>query len=105
MLTHLTNLSLILVVFAFNLIEGTLSPKSPKSKKTTEEKFISGPQSYSVFDKNLVVENPTYKEIITNNKAYFENTNSYNFDGLLLGYVTPVSIKSGYFLKSVLKFI
>lgn len=87
-------LSIYLVSFLPLLTVATLTPKSPrgaKEAKTKPDKFKSGPQSYSVFDRNLIVEKPTAKDILTNCRAYSSNTNMYNFDGLSLGYVTPVS--------------
>ncbi|XP_019871850.2 chitinase domain-containing protein 1 [Aethina tumida] len=77
------------------LNECTLSPKSPKTKQSKEVKPIknvkikTGPLNLTVFQRNLVVENPTPKEIVSNHGAFFQETDEYNFDGMVLGYVTP----------------
>lgn len=90
------NLLLVLILsycFRNIVIECTLTPKSPKTKKNElkSDKVKSGPQSYSVFDRNLVVENPSYKDILINYQAYSKNVDNYNINGLVLGYITPVS--------------
>lgn len=70
----------------------TLTPKSKNREvKIKPEKVKSGPQNYSVFDRNLIVENPTAKEVVLNHQAYYADTKKRNFDGFVLGYVTPVS--------------
>lgn len=75
-------------------VETTLSPKSPRGNKdkAKEEKSKEGPQNYSVFERNFVNESPTPKEIIANYKGFFKEVDEYRLDGLVLGYVTPVSI-------------
>ncbi|XP_017782711.1 PREDICTED: chitinase domain-containing protein 1 [Nicrophorus vespilloides] len=79
---------LVLVVIALG-VECTLTPKSPKNKEKEEKhKVRVGPQNYSVFDRNLIVENPTSNEIVANNQAYNKNVEK-RFKGLVLGYVTP----------------
>ncbi|XP_056637560.1 chitinase domain-containing protein 1 [Diorhabda sublineata] len=81
-----------LLIFV-QVVVSTLTPKSVKNKekksKTTNEKLRLGPQNYTVFNKNLVKEYPTSKEIITNHQAFFREVDEYNFDGIVLGYVTP----------------
>lgn len=79
----------------------TLSPKNRGGKKKQEEppsppkkkptKSVSGPQKYSVFDKGFVSEDASASEIIANYQAFNAETDDYNFNGLVLGYVTPVS--------------
>lgn len=69
----------------------TLTPKSKRKEVNIKAETIKkGPQNYSVFDRNLIIENPTAKEIIVNNQAYYADTEKHNFNGLVLGYVTPV---------------
>lgn len=74
----------------------TLTPKSPRGNKENKNKVDKvrlGPQNYTVFDKNFVTEAPTAKDILTNYQAFFRETDEYRFDGLVLGYVTPVSVE------------
>lgn len=73
------------------LCQATLTPKSKRKQvEVKEEKTKIGPQNYTVFDRNLIVENPPAKDILLNHQAYFENTKKRKFKGLVLGYVTPV---------------
>lgn len=90
------------LIFAFTSeirASQTLSPKNRGTKKKQEEKIDKklpkarlGPQKYSVFDKSFVSEDVRAKDILTNHQAFFTETDDYNFNGLVLGYVTPVSI-------------
>ncbi|GLV39421.1 uncharacterized protein CBL_13300 [Carabus blaptoides fortunei] len=43
----------------------------------------------SVHDRNLIIENPSAKDILNNYQSYYTNTTKYNVDGIVLGYVTP----------------
>lgn len=89
------------------LNECTLSPKSPKTKQSKEVKPIknvkikTGPLNLTVFQRNLVVENPTPKEIVSNHGAFFQETDEYNFDGMVLGYVTPVSTLNSHCIQKL----
>lgn len=47
----------------------------------------------SVFDRNLVSENPSAKDILNNHQAYSSDTSKRSAEGMVLGYVTPVSIR------------
>ncbi|KAL1498160.1 hypothetical protein ABEB36_009003 [Hypothenemus hampei] len=78
------------------LCSETLSPKNRGNKKKKEEKSskklpkpIKGPQKYSVLDQRLVSEDILAEDILTNHQAFFTETDDYNFNGLVLGYVTP----------------
>lgn len=78
----------------YNEAVATLTPKSPRGNKENINKLDKvrlGPQNYTVFDKNFVTEAATAKDILGNYQAFFRETDEYNFDGLVLGYVTPVS--------------
>lgn len=72
------------------LCTATLTPKSKRTVKV--EKIKSGPQNYTVFDRNLVSEDVTAKDVLLNHQAYFANTEKHNFNGLVLAYVTPVRL-------------
>lgn len=71
--------------------EATLSPKSPKGNKVKTDKTKIGPQNYTVFSKNLVVEEPNAKDIINHHQGFFREVDEFSYPGLVLGYVTPVS--------------
>lgn len=68
----------------------TLSPKSPKHKKVeNKQNVLHGPQSMSVVQKDLISIHPTTDDIQANHQAYHEHTQHRNFQGMVLGYVTP----------------
>lgn len=73
------------------LTSGTLSPSDVKNKgkKVKELKTKQGPQAHSVFERGLVQEEPSAKDILVENAAYHEETSLKNFKGKVLGYVTP----------------
>lgn len=72
----------------------TLSPKNRGDKKKQDDKYKTkiGPQKYTVFDKKFVTETVASRDILSNYRAFFTETDEYNFNGLVLGYVTPVSL-------------
>lgn len=72
---------------------GTLTPSDVKGKgkKVKELKVKQGPQPSSVFDRGLIQEEPSAKDILVESGAYYEETALKNFKGTVLGYVTPVS--------------
>lgn len=84
--------TLLLAVFSNfqHFAQSTLTPNSRKSDSSKFAKVKTGPQSSSVFDRNLVTETTNIREILQNYKAYFKEVDNYDFDGLVLGYVTPV---------------
>ncbi|XP_044272347.1 chitinase domain-containing protein 1 [Tribolium madens] len=69
------------------LVEGTLTPKSRKDNKFVNIK--TGPQNVTVFHRNLVTESVTPREILQHYQGYFREVDHYQYDGLVLGYVTP----------------
>lgn len=71
----------------------TLTPNSPKrnkEKKFKQEKVRLGPQNYTVRSAKLVSEKVSAKDILANYQAFCSETDDYHFEGLVLGYVTPV---------------
>lgn len=87
-------LTIIILIFVnVFLSESTLSPTRNKDKIRDVKR---GPIDVSVFDRNLISDKPNSKEILRENQAYFENTDVKNFNGTILGYVTPVSIFRNY---------
>lgn len=83
----LASLSLVLVHFS----GATLTPSDVKGKgkKVKELKVKQGPQSSSVFDRGLIQEEPSAKDILVESGTYYEETALKNFKGTVLGYVTP----------------
>lgn len=79
----------ICVICLFTLSSSTLSPSNKKSK-TKELKVKSGPQDESVFDKELIDEEPSSKDILIESNGYYKETNLRLFNSTILGYVTPV---------------
>lgn len=86
---------IVLLCLTIISVNATLSPaKSSKKQIKTKEKDWKvkiGPQSDSVFTRNLIEEEPLAKDIIIENGAYYKDTNNRLFNGTVLGYVTPVS--------------
>lgn len=84
----------VFLVIAVSLATSTISPsdKGKKSKATKEIVANSGPVDKSVFDRNLIEDEPFARDILLEHSTYFKNTSVRNFDGPLLGYVTPVSV-------------
>ncbi|EDS29877.1 chitinase domain-containing protein 1 [Culex quinquefasciatus] len=82
----------VLVALATVQLTGaTLSPSDIKNKgkKVKELKTKQGPQATSVFERGLVQQEPSAKDILVENPAYHEETSLKNFNGKVLGYVTP----------------
>ena len=70
--------------------EATLTPKSRKNDDLRLAKIKSGPQNLTVFDRSLVTETVVPKEILQNYQGYFREVDDFQFEGHVLGYVTPV---------------
>lgn len=76
-------------------VTATINPsknKKTKQKTTSEVKINKGPQERSVYERNLVDHEPLASEIISEAHTYYKDTSLKNFNGSLLGYVTPVRI-------------
>lgn len=76
-------------------VSGTLSPSSKqknKAKGVKEFKINEGPVAESVFDRGLISEEPSSKNIIVEGRTYYGDTSLRNFNGTVLGYVTPVNL-------------
>lgn len=93
----------VLILFVLSGGDCTLSPtkrtgaqkntKNSNSKEKTKLDVRKGPQADSVHDLGLVNIKPTAENILVNNGAWSERgANSKNTTGLVLGYVTPVSV-------------
>lgn len=91
---HILALVLPLLVVLVALVHtsgATLTPSDVKGKgkKVKELKVKQGPQPTSVFDRGLIQEEPSAKDILVESGAYYEETALKNFKGTVLGYVTP----------------
>ncbi|KAG8231878.1 hypothetical protein J437_LFUL011783 [Ladona fulva] len=81
-------LFLVIVCTSFaHYCDATLSKSDRKTIKTVKQKV--GPVSASVRDRNLVVPEPSAKDVIAQHQTYYKKTNENVFPGTVLGYVTP----------------
>ncbi|XP_013101378.1 chitinase domain-containing protein 1 [Stomoxys calcitrans] len=78
-------LELLLLACYISLAVATITP----GKKQTAPKVKTGPSDLSVFDLDLIQQEPTSKEILINCGAYYKDTTVRNFNGTVLGFVTP----------------
>lgn len=84
------------LIFALVLISSaTIAPpdKNKKGRQTKEFKVNKGPVDKNVFDRNLVQDEPTSELILRESATFYKNTSARLFDGLTLGFVTPVTIE------------
>lgn len=73
--------------------------KSDKTKSKSKLNVKTGKIDKTVFDRDLVTQDePSSKSILMESGAYFQDTALRNFNGTVLGYVTPVN----QFLHSLL---
>jgi len=88
----------LLVLLCLNLGNATLSKSDKKDSKSRvkgkNNKFIQekwkGPIESSVYERGLVTIDPVYtSDIIEHHAGYSKNTESKNYDGNILGYITP----------------
>jgi len=79
------------LAFSFHLSNGTLSQSDKKAKKQQINKNVkTGPDAKSVYSKGLVTTKINGKnDILDHYENYFQDTEFNNFDGTILGYVTP----------------
>ncbi|XP_061386615.1 chitinase domain-containing protein 1 [Musca vetustissima] len=66
------------------MVQCTITPG-----KKSQPKPKTGPRDESVFELDLIQPEPTSKEILLNCGAYFRDTSLKNFNGTVLGFVTP----------------
>ncbi|XP_046993629.1 chitinase domain-containing protein 1 [Schistocerca americana] len=79
---------LLFLYLTLTVADCTLS-RSNQKVKSNQLKAAKGPVSTSVFERDLVVEDPKPKSVLSQYQAYYENTEKVNFKGRVLGYVTP----------------
>uniref|UniRef100_A0A182KB93 Chitinase domain-containing protein 1 n=1 Tax=Anopheles christyi TaxID=43041 RepID=A0A182KB93_9DIPT len=90
MLPHKAVLCMSFVALLSHVAFATLSPSDKnKNKKVKELKVKSGPQPTNVYDRELVQGEPSAKDIIVENAAFFQDTSLKLFEGKVLGFVTP----------------
>lgn len=85
-----------ILVTLVTTVLGTLGPsntKKGKQKTPPEIKINQGPVDKSVFDRGLVDAEPLASSIISEANTYYKDTSLKNFNGTVLGYVTPVRWK------------
>lgn len=95
---------LLVVISLLSFGSSTLTPSNKKrasgsnnsnNKKTKasakEPKLNGGPQEQNVFERDLVQEEPSSRDIYTEHATYSKHTDVQQFSGTVLGYVTPVS--------------
>lgn len=70
----------------------TISPSSKGKKVKAPKEIKTGAVDASVFDRNLVEEEPLANDILIENGAYYKDTSIRLFNSTVLGYVTPVSV-------------
>lgn len=73
-----------------NKVDSTISPGDKSQKQPKPLKLKTGPRDESVFDLDLIDIEPSAKEILINNGAYYKDTSARRFNGTVLGFVTPV---------------
>ncbi|XP_037961205.1 chitinase domain-containing protein 1 isoform X2 [Teleopsis dalmanni] len=78
-----------IILFVVTFAECTISPGDRIKKNRKELKVLTGPQSDNVFDRNLIEEEPSSKDILVHNAAYYKDVSTRNFNNTVLGYVTP----------------
>ncbi|XP_054157991.1 chitinase domain-containing protein 1-like [Oppia nitens] len=80
------------------LITNCLATLSQSSRTAKPKSYVEPkePVNESLYDRNLVITNPKVKDILREHKAYnLQSTTVRNFNGTVLGYVTPWNSK-GY---------
>lgn len=82
---------ILVIVMSLGLCIATISPgdKNKNQQKTIKAK--KGPVDESVFERKLIDLEPSPQEILVENAAYCKSVGKRNFNGTVLGYVTPVS--------------
>lgn len=83
------------IVLTVSFVSATINPaKNKKGKQKTQAevkiKINDGPHEKSVYERNLVDNEPLASEIIAESGTYYKETSLKNFNGTVLGYVTPV---------------
>src|SRR5690349_9769991 len=87
-------LNYLVIIILICSVSSTINPsKNKKGKQKTaaaDVKFNKGPQLFSVYERNLVDQEPLASEIVAEAHTYYKERSIKNFNGTTLGYVTPV---------------
>lgn len=87
-----TAIFLLILLTLISITTATINPsKNKKVKKAPEVKQNTGPYATNVFERDLVDPEPLASSIVSEANTYFIDTSLRNFNGMVLGYVTPVS--------------
>lgn len=91
--------SAVLLLSFVLLANATIAPpdKKKKEKHVKQLKVNKGQVDKSVFDRNLIQDEPYSDSILKECGTYYKNTSARLFDGPTLGFVTPVSFPSFFF--------
>lgn len=89
-------LSCLVITYLICSVSSTINPSKnkkgkQKSQTAADVKINKGPQLLSVYDRNLVDNEPLASDIVAEANTYYKERSVKNFNGTLLGYVTPVS--------------
>jgi len=84
----------LVIIALISCVSSTINPsKNKKGKQKNQEptnvKLNKGPQESSVYDRNLVESEPLASDIVAEAHTYYRDTRLKNFNGTVLGYVTP----------------
>lgn len=84
---------LLVLIMSLGLCFATISPgdKSKSQQKVLKAKNKKGPVDESVYERKLIDTDPSPQEILVEHAAYCKHVDQRNFNGTVLGYVTPVS--------------
>lgn len=86
-------MKIVLILALISCTSATLGPSKTKKQKASQEiKIFDGPVGENVFERGLVVAEPLASQIVAEANTYYVGTSIKNFNGTVLGYVTPVSI-------------
>lgn len=82
-----------LYIAFISCVSSTINPsKNKKGKQKTHEPTINkGSQEKSVYERNLVESEPLASDILSEAHTYYRDTSLKNFNGSVLGFVTPVN--------------
>lgn len=87
--------SIVLLFGIISLASTTLAPKDRQKKGQKQNKDVvikSGPQDANVIERQLIDAEPSGRDILVENAAYYQNTKNRLFNGTVLGFVTPVCV-------------
>lgn len=89
----------VFVLTVVTCVSATINPSKAKKGKQKSPEVVNvkenkGPQEKSVYERNLVDNEPQASQIVAEAHTYYHDTSLKNFNGTVLGYVTPVKFDS-----------